>query len=303
MSIIYSFLKVISVFITSMAMMFFYPNSAEEHSVLDKENIKLNFTVLSDAHIEGNRPDTYEIFTKILYDVKNTDTKNDALVMLGDNTMNGQHIESIFFYGLEKVIAPSDKIINVAGNHDFGNGEGVYDECLDKFIGYNNAFFDAGLEKAYYSTEVNGYTFIVLANDEDEVNYCYISDEQFSWLEDELEKATADGKPVFVLNHHPAFATYSNGSLNSLMDSFDNVFYFYGHTHWSLSSTTVEDSGKTVYVNLPRVTEVAEDNGEIDMYSGIGMQVEVYEEEVVLRMRNYYEGGWIEDYEFSFDIE
>ncbi len=304
MSILYSLLKVISVMLTSMAMLFFYPNSAAPHDVKDSENVKLNFTVLSDSHIEGNNPDTYNVFTKILYDVKNTATENDALVMLGDNTMNGQHIESIFFYGLEKVIAPAKEIINVMGNHDTGNGNDVYDPCLAKFIGYNNAFFGLDIEKPYYTKNVDGYTFIVLGSEKDGVDYCHMSDEQYFWLKEQLDIATADGKPVFVVNHHPYFLIDCNYSVEELLNSYKNIFYFFGHTHWPLNNyETFTDHGNYVSVNLPRCTDIiTEDGGVIDDNSGVGMQVEVYENEVVLRMRNFYEGGWLEKHEMTVDI-
>lgn len=305
MSILYTMLKVISVTLTSMALMFFYPNSADPHDVKDPENVKANFTVLSDAHIEGNNPDTYDVFTKILYDVKNTATRNDALIMLGDNTMNGQHIESIFFYGLEKVICPADKSINVMGNHDTGNGTDVYDACLSKFIGYNNAFFDMDIDKPYYVTDIEGYTVIVLGSEMDGVDYCHMSDDQYFWLKEQLDIATEDGKPVFVVNHHPYFLLDCTYSVSELLNSYKNIFYFFGHTHWPLNNyETFIDHGNYVSVNLPRCTDIiSDDGGEIDDNSGIGMQVEVYENEVVLRMRNFYEGGWIEDYEESFVIE
>lgn len=298
MSVLYTILKVLSLVVTSAALMFFHPNSTETHDVLKPDDVKLNFTVLSDAHIEGNNPDTYGFFTKILYDVKNTATENDALVMLGDNTMNGQHIESVFFYGLESVIAPSENIIVCMGNHDTGNGTGVYEECLPKFIGYNNAFFDAGISKPYYYKIIDGYYFIVLGADADSVNSMTMSDEQYNWLKDVLTQASADNKPVFVLNHHPYYQVECNYSLEELLNSYNNVFYFYGHTHWDLNEQYTFGQHQGFYsVNLPRCTERAENEDTPITEYGVGMQVEVYEDEVVLRMRNYYEGEWIGDYE------
>lgn len=305
MSVLYSILKVLSVVVTSLAMMFYGGSSHEQHSVKDAENIKLNFTVLSDAHIEGNNPDTYEVFTKILYDVKNTSTPNDALVMLGDNTVNGQHIESVFFYGLESVIAPAENIINVMGNHDTGNGTDVYNECVSKYLGYNNAFFDADISNVYYTKIIDGYYFIILGSEMDGVDYCHMSDEQYFWLKAELDKACSEEKPVFVLNHHPDFLIDCNYSVPELLNSYKNIFYFYGHTHWPLSNySTFIDNGNYFTVNLPRCTDILhEDGDELDDYSGIGMQVEVYENEVVMRMRNCYDGGWIEEYERTVSIE
>ncbi len=304
MSVLYVILKVFSIAITSAALMFFHPNSADTHDVKDPDSVKLNFTVLSDAHIEGNNPDTYDVFTKILYDVKNINTPNDALVMLGDNTMNGQHIESIFFYGLESVISPADKIINVMGNHDTGNGTDVYDECFAKFKGYNNAFFGTEIATPYYYDIIDGYYFIVLGSEKDGVDYCHMSVDQYEWLKALLDEASQQDKPIFVFNHHPYFLIDCEYPVDELLNSYKNVLYFFGHTHWPLNTyETFTDHGNYFSVNLPRCTEVISNSDEIDDNSGIGLQVEVYEEEVLLRMRNYYEGGWIEDFETAVEIK
>lgn len=64
---------------------FFGGSEAEVQNV---ENYNLNFTVLSDVHMEGNNGNTFKVFSKILTDIKNN-VQSDAIVFLGDDTMNG----------------------------------------------------------------------------------------------------------------------------------------------------------------------------------------------------------------------
>ena len=64
-----------------------------EYDVYDPENCLLDFSVLSDSHIEGNNIPRYNVLAGSLRDVKKNASGNDAVVFLGDNTMNCQHID------------------------------------------------------------------------------------------------------------------------------------------------------------------------------------------------------------------
>ena len=97
----------------------------ESYEAKRPDELNTGFTVLSDVHIEGNNFPTFENYANILKQVYNS-KNNDTLVFLGDNTMNCQHIESIFFYGALKVSKPAENLIIAPGNHDYGNGTGAY---------------------------------------------------------------------------------------------------------------------------------------------------------------------------------
>ena len=90
----------------------------ESYEAKNPDELKTSFTVLSDIHIEGNKYSTFEKFTEILKDVKGA-KYNDTLVFLGDNTMNGQDIESIFFYGALKATNPADNLVQFQASHLF----------------------------------------------------------------------------------------------------------------------------------------------------------------------------------------
>ncbi len=290
--------KILAGVLTAVLMLVFGLGATEGFSPLESEEIKLNFTVLSDCHIESNNFTTYRTFARMLRDAKSSETPNDAIVFLGDNTMNGQEIESLFFYGAVNYIQPANQVINALGNHDIGNGEGDYDELLSRYLGYSNAFFELGINKPYYYKVINGCYFIVLATEKQTVNTAYISDEQYSWLRTVLDEAAEENAPIFVFNHHPIY--YLEGDANALweiLEDYNNLLYFCGHTHFQMSEGSFSNYNGVDTIWLPRSTE------SVDYEQQVGVQVEVYETEVVVRARNFYSGEWLEELEYTYEID
>ncbi len=294
MSIILTIKKSISLFLAGVMMLLFPAGTAEQYSAKNEDSLVADFTVLSDTHIEGNNYDTYKKFRRLLNGVKANKNGTDALVFLGDNTMNGQDIESMFFYGTLDIVKPADNIFVVQGNHDVGNGEGNYEKLCDRFLEYNNNFFNAELDKVYYHRIVNGCYMIFLASESNTVNDAYISDEQIQWLENILAEAQESGNPIFVFNHHPIYAVQDDSmKLVRVLQGIDNLLYIFGHTHWALTPEwTIYEEYGIQSINLPRCID-----------DGIGLQIEVYEDEVVVRIRDFYDDMWVEGYEKTYSIK
>lgn len=257
-----------------------------------------SFTVLSDIHIEGNNYPTFERYEAILKDVHSS-KDTDTLVFLGDNTMNGQDIESIFFYTPLLLTKPADNLIIAPGNHDYGNGTGGYEELEDRFLRYAN-FAGCDIENNYYYKVIDGYYYIVLTSESDTVNGADISDEQLEWLDGVLNEASQGDKPIFVFAHHPVnYIEYGEyDRLSGVLDDYEDVIFFCGHTHWPLSSYSVSYPNGVLQVNLPKSTELGEDGSP----SCVGAVVEVYKDEVLLRFRDFNSYEWIEEYEYSFEF-
>lgn len=273
---------------------------AEGYEAKNPDEVKTSFSVVSDIHIEGNNYPTFEKYAKILNGV-HAGKDNDTLVFLGDNTMNGQDIESIFFYTPLRLAKPAENLIIAPGNHDYGNGTGGYDELADRFLRYAN-FAGCDIDNTYYYKVIDGYYFIVLTTESDTVNGINISDTQLSWLNDVLNEATQEGKPAFVFSHHPMdYIEYGYGSYDrilNVLDDYENVFFFSGHTHWQLSSYSVRDYNGVTSINFPRATESYDD----EYGSGVGAVVEVYDNEVLVRFRDFDDSRWVEGYEYSFEF-
>lgn len=268
----------------------------DSYEAKDADKLITSFTVLSDIHIEGNNYPTFREFSEILKEVHNAED-NGTLVFLGDNTMNCQDIESIFFYGALKAAKPADNLVIVPGNHDFGNGTGDYEMYRDRFLKYAN-FAGADIDSPYFCKVIDGCYFIVLSTESDTVNDMNISDAQLQWLKDVLDEAAKTDKPIFVFNHYPV-NYIQNGAytrLSDVIDDYDNLLYFCGHTHAPLSSSSVSVVNGVQQINIPKSTEHATEGYEC----GIGAVVEVYDGEVLLRIRDFDDGKWVEGYEYSY---
>lgn len=280
-------------------------NKTESYDVKDPEACRLNFSVLSDAHIEGNNVPRYQAFVRSLQNVKKNKSGNDAVVFLGDNTMNGQHIENLLFHGAAALQLRGETVLPVVGNHDIGNGNGDGAKLQQRWYDYTAAYFGRKLERPYYYEVIDGCYFIVLGMEAQRVYEMVMTDAQFTWLETVLEKAAESGKPAFVFSHYPTddvedAAGSETSRLTDLLAAYaraHDVFAFVGHTHmplalfWSFHSA---DGYPETY--LPRLTELfGENDREFGKRTGVGIEVEVYDNEVLIRGRNFVKGEWYTD--------
>lgn len=274
----------------------FIVSPTEGYEVRNPDELITSFSVVSDIHIEGNNYPTFVKYAELLREV-NSSKNNDTLVFLGDNTMNGQGIESFYFYTALKLTGPAENLIVAPGNHDFGNGTGVYEKTSERFLKYAN-FAGCDIDNSYYYKVINDCYFIVLSSESDTVNSMDISDEQLGWLKNVLDQASENNNPIFVFSHHP-INYIDNGSydrISGIINDYDNVICFSGHTHLPLTPYSVSEINGVKAVNIPRSVEDYED----EYGSGIGAVVEVYDNEVLLRFRDFDDGKWVEGYEYTF---
>lgn len=259
------------------------------------EELVMSFTAVSDTHVETNNPKSYTAFYNLLEGIK-AGEDNDAVVFLGDNVMNGQVPENIFFYaGVRSVLTEGNNFV-VVGNHDLGNGEGDYKKFRDNYLLNNALFLGNKLDKTYYYKVVNGCYMIFLSSEDLSVNECVMSEEQLVWLEGVLNEAAEVGAPTFVFNHHPLYQLtgVAYDSLAKLLSKYDNLLYIYGHTHNEIGVDNFREEGGVKVINLPRSTET------VDYAPGGGIVVEVYENEILVRGRDLVEGEWIEGLRYTY---
>lgn len=281
-------------------------NPGVSYTVKDEKTCLTNFTVISDVHMEGNNRVSRKAFATELYDIKNNAAGNDVLVLLGDNTMNGQHIENMFLYGILNKIDPADRVLIALGNHDIGNGEGKYEKLSARFYDYYNDFYGEDVHTPYYYKIVNDCAMIFLGSEADDSNTPVISAAQIQWLNEVLAKVSKDlpGKPIFVFNHHMVGHSEMavQDQLHNALTSVPNVIYISGHTHApDITEYSMTKNGNTThFFNLPRVTE-QNDQKETFEGTGQGLVVEVYPDKVVLRERNFFFSRWDEK-EYSYSL-
>ncbi len=295
----------------------------------------LNFAVISDTHLYDDSSQRL-LLEMGLRDMKNRDL--DALVMAGDNTNNAKSVQ---YEQLAKAFSkymPCDNVIMAIGNHDTWNKEvdenNRFPESERLFIEYQKKMFNRDVDKVYFSTEVNGYSFICLGSETD-ITKSYISDEQIEWFKAEMAKAAEKGLPIFVvshasldnthglpqtwedrdkvteeefLDHDGTFADKKSDEIKSIMAQYDNVFLFSGHIHNGLAKnvdykgytfSTVESDGSLHSVNLPSYGNTAIRG---TPSSGMGVMVEVYEDEVIVKGRCFSAGVWYSSYTWNIPL-
>ena len=291
-----------------------------------KDDCKLNFATFSDVHMtkETARRDMLRFG---LDDLENFSSPLDALILTGDLTDHGQEQEWEMLKEAFSTYNPAETLILAQGNHDTWTEDDGYNLARTYFIKYNKEISGREIEKEYYSTKINGYTFIVLASETDRTA-AYMSDEQLVWLASEMEKASEDGLPIFVICHWPINQTHGlpvtwgeedmepddggigdqSARVEEILKSYKNVFLISGHIHNGLVNdnqkdvfgyVSVESDGSFHSINLPSYMYMTL-RGRIA--NGTGFCFEVYDNEVILRARSFSAGVWYTDYNWTIDL-
>ena len=258
--------------------------------------VLLNATVLSDLHIGPRNPILQYNINKAFRNASAARDGNDALVLLGDNVMDGMEQQYALFYGALAACSTAKNNLVAMGNHDVW-GYGSYTTGRDRFISYYNDFSGGSIDRVYYHKVINGYYFIVLGTESDMGTTAHLTDAQISWLDGLLAEATAEGKPAFVFQHFPLERVHGVERLRNVLNAYPNVFHFSGHMHRALRGESLVKAGGSLYlIDVPGFNGLEDD---ILNYLGHGFQLEVYEGKVVIRARDYIRGQWLEEYEYT----
>ena len=263
----------------------------------DPANAELQFSVLSDVHIDSPDLQRYGNFASVLKNIGAAKVKQDALVFVGDNTEDAQILEYMVFYGLLSRYNTAKNTLVATGNHDMNPTDHEPAQAIARHNFFLRSYNGRVTDKPYYSQEINGYTLIVLG-DEAPQEGCSatISPAQLDWLAGTLAAAPA-GKPVFIFLHQVLAHVVSefggedtvgaqSEDIRAMIEQYPNVFVFNGHLH---APQKIAQSGGVIYVNLPSLSK--------SDVPGIGFQVEAYESRVILRARNYLVGEWLTEYD------
>lgn len=265
------------------------------------DELIMSFVAISDIHVETNNPTSYNNLKSVLEGVKGGENI-DAVVYAGDNVMNGQLLENVFFYNAVAAMKPAEQNFVVMGNHDIGNGTGDFEEHKNNFTANNRLYLGNDVGDGYYYRVVNGCYMIFIASEEITVNECVMSQKQLDWLKGVLDEAAAADAATFVFNHHPSFLLRSVegedigvDALNKLISSYEDIIYIHGHYHNDLTASSFYNRDGFTAINLPRCTETT------DYEPGDGIVVEVYEDEILVRGRDFIKGEWIDGLEYRYD--
>lgn len=291
-----------------------------------EEDCKLNFAAISDIHMTDEALRSL-MLGFCLYDMENSAQRMDALLCTGDVTDHGYKEQWELLGETFSQYDPAENILIAQGNHDTWTEDEGYNLAREYFIEYSEKIMGVELENEYYSTKINGYTFIVMASEYDHTDM-YVSDAQLAWLAAEMETASKDGLPVFVISHWPLNQSHGlpetwgeddmepddggmgdqSAAVEAILKKYNNVFLISGHIHNGLSNesqadangyVTVESDGSFHSVNLPSYMYMTL-RGRIS--NGTGCQFEVYDDRVEIRSRSYSAGVWYTDYNFTVEL-
>lgn len=274
------------------------PSTENPIQFKDSENVRLSFAAVSDVHVLGESITEFR-FENLFKDLSNSKEKFDAVVMAGDLTEMGFNCEyETFFKVLDKQTVTKNLII-ATGNHDvryaYKKNKPIIMNKVEEYLGIDTK------GESFYSYDINGYTFIVMGSEKQVFERAYISDRQLAFVDSELKRATAQGRPAFVICHQPLKETHGlpgvwktgdlgdqSQDVRDILVKYKNVFYINGHLHDGMYERSVEKFADGVYsINLPTYGKT-NDFGVKDR--GIGYYIEVYDNQVIFTGRNFLKG-------------
>ncbi|MBQ8502835.1 MAG: metallophosphoesterase [Clostridia bacterium] len=280
----------------------------------DPENVQMSFVLWADTHTRSTAFNPYWLECGF-EDIDNSGLDFDAFVIAGDISEFGDapSYELVWDAIADSSIA-DETVFLATGNHDIRL---AYESQTEMIMTKESEYLGVEIDKPYYSYDVNGYTFIVMGSDEWQFEKAIISDEQLAFLDSEITRATATGKPAFVICHQPLANTHGlpevweNGDLGEdseavkeVLLKHKNVFFLNGHLHDGVYEKSLEvfNEANGVYsINIPAYGK-DNDYGEWSQ-TGLGDYVEVYADRVVFTARDFQAGQSLEGMTYTFYLK
>ncbi len=293
------------------------PSTETPIKAINPDDVRVTFTCLGDTQVNAMNGNI-KYFEYLLQDVDNAVTPQDAMVVVGDVTENSLQTEWNDITNLLLEYDFGKELILTSGNHDIRLRP--YEESYKNF--YNCIYKTTGrkIDSMIYSMEINGYTFIAMGSDREEMEEAYISMEQLKWLDETITEATSTGKPVFVLNHQPLKETHGlpltwgdgknlnaghvgkqSDLIQATLNRHKNVIFITGHLHTGFGEYNYEKIGNIHSVNVPGAGK-GNDDGDYCDYA-TGYSVEVYKDEVIFRARDFGKGIYLPEYDIVIPVE
>lgn len=296
-----------------------------------KEELRLSFPVVSDIHVQSDNKASQTKLAAALQDLHEISPDAGALIINGDLT-NGRSGDYARLKTILNTYPHPANVWSAIGNHEFykawydasgrwnpdgfPNGE-TEDASISRFLQFN------GESSIYYEKTLSGYHFIFLGSEQyrqsnpDNKEDAYLSEAQLDWLKQTLNKDAQEGQPIFIFLHQPLPDTVAGTSnfinnraivqhqeLQSILSAYPQVILFTGHTHWELNSKNTLAKGAFTMINTSSVEQpwTADDTGtgkEADAKASEGLLVDVYNDKVVVRGRDFAKKRWVPEAQFT----
>lgn len=281
----------------------------------DRENVKLAFAAIADTHIVNNEH-AFANLGNAFEDIKNSGEKFDALLLAGDVAEFGLKSEYEGFLNAYDKQDAVKHILLTLGNHD---ARLFYSRARKTIMDWQSKQLNINIgEKSYYSYDINGYTFVIICTEKRVLEKAYISKEQIAFLDSELKRATAEGKPAFVMCHQAFANTHGlpevwetgdmgeqSDEVRAVMEKYNNVFFINGHLHGGVCDKVEEVLNEEKGVYSISIPSYRKPNNFGNRDCGIGYYCCVYDDRVEFTARNFLKGERVEgDYtKFTYKLK
>ncbi|CAI6086219.1 metallophosphoesterase family protein [Cohnella sp. JJ-181] len=271
----------------------------------------LTFQVITDTHVTADPEHLYNRnFEQALRDIAANAPDSVGIMHAGDVTDHGypEEYEELRRIGeLYKDKLPP--LYMATGNHDVRLG--VWETRLGNFLAAT------GMSSAYHDHLLDGYPFLFLGTEQGLELFCHLSEEQLGWLDAKLGEAALSGKPAFVFLHQPLknttagsmddqkwYGVTQDDELKAILAKYPRTFLFTGHGHWEMEAERngVYGEGKLpAMFNAASVAYLWTDADERKEGSQ-GYYVEVYEDRVVVKGRDFTAGAWVASAQYEVSL-
>lgn len=280
----------------------------------NSEDVRLSFAAIADTHIVNNEA-AFSNLSHVFKDAENSKEKFDALLMAGDISEFGLKKEYAgFFKEYDKQTAFS-YIFLTMGNHDvrflYRRNQKIIMKKACEYLKIDNG------GKSYYSYDIKGYTFIVIGTEKRVLEKAHITKQQIDFLDKELKRATANGKPAFVMCHQAFAETHGlpevwktgdmgeqSDEVRAVMTKYKNIFFINGHLHGGVFEKTAHVLDKENNCHSISIPSYRKPNNFGHRDCGVGYYCCVYDDKVVFTARNFLKGKAVNDEyaQFSFEL-
>ncbi len=266
----------------------------------DRDNVRMSMAIIADTHLP-NRESAEKNLGNVFIDLENSPEKFDAFLLAGDLADFGTKNEYNRIFSALSNQKQVSKIFLTLGNHDarffYKKNERIVRKKTEEYLGIDLN------KKPYYSYDINGYTIIVLCTEKRVLEKAYISKQQIEFLDKELARGTAEGKPVFVMCHQPFAETHGlpevwktgdmgeqNDEVRAVMEKYRNVFFINGHLHGGIFEKISETLNKEKGVYSISIPGYRKPNNFGITDCGVGYCCTVYDDKVIFRARKFITG-------------
>ena len=266
----------------------------------DVDNLKLAFACIADTHLIDKESATV-ILDNFFKDIAGAEKKLEAVLIAGDLAEYGKKKEYNRFFNVFDKYKDDYKLFITMGNHDvrfqYSRNQKIIMDKANEYLNLNNN------GKSYYSYDINGYTFIVIGTEKRVLEKAHITQEQIDFLDKELERATKENKPAFVMCHQAFAYTHGlpevwktgdmgeqNDLVRAVMEKYKNVVFINGHLHGGLFEKTFEVLNEENGVYSISIPCYRKENNFGFTDCGVGYICEDYEDKILFIPRKFIEG-------------